>query len=177
MVVRVHAKVLDGYEPTEDRWLRIFQSSLSRDNLWITAAEQEEIASGNIPEKVQRRIARYHLVDNTRGEPPMWRDKEIRQLRLSLDDGVLRGKVQLRTDDNSRGYDAEVKGFVESTAGKVTRFDIVVLGEFWGEGPFTSRGPKGRFPLGIAFSLVDQSDVADRIPPQGSRGWVDGYLR
>ena len=40
----------------------------------------------------------------------------------------------------------------------------------------TRNAPKGRFPFAVAFTLADGSDVADKIPPQGSRGWLEGYL-
>lgn len=46
------------------------------------------------------------------------------------------------------------------------------LGDFLGEGPYTSGAPEGKFPLAISFTLADGSDLADRIPPQESRGWV-----
>jgi len=48
---------------------------------------------------------------------------------------------------------------------------------FWGEGRYTRRAPEGRFPFAVSFTLADGSDIADAIPPQGSRGWVGGYLR
>ena len=67
--------------------------------------------------------------------------------------------------------------FVESKDGRVTRFDVVVKGLFRGEGPYTRGAPKGEFPLAISLQLADGSDVADGIPPQGSRGWLDGYIR
>jgi hypothetical protein len=177
LVVRVQAKVLDGYEPTTDPWRTIFQSALSRDNLWIAKSEHEALARGELPPSLQRRIARFHLVDNTRGEPPMWRENEIRELEMTLEDGRLRGHIRLETDRGDRGYDAELLGFVETQEGKVVRLDLVALGEFWGEGPFTGRAPKGKFPLAVAFTLADGTDLADRVPPQGARGWLEGYLR
>ena len=69
------------------------------------------------------------------------------------------------------------KVFRMTKGGKVTRLDVVAKGEFWGEGTYTRRAPKGRFPLAIAFTLADGKDAADTIPPQGSRGWVQGYIR
>ena len=39
LVVRVTAKVLGGYEEMDDEWQKIFQSALSRDNLWIRQDE------------------------------------------------------------------------------------------------------------------------------------------
>ena len=177
LVVRVRAKVLGGYEPTTDRWRAIFQSALSRDNLWISAAEHQALVQGQIPVGLQKRIARFHLVDNTRGEPPMWREKEIRQLKMTVRGNRIEGQVLLRTDSGERGYQAELFGELEVKAGKVVRLDLLARGDFWGDGPYTRNAPKGRFPLAVSFTLADGTDVADRIPPQGSRGWLPGYLR
>ena len=177
LVVRVRARVLGGYEPTSDRWRSIFQSALSRDNLWISADEHQALAKGSFPGSLAKRIARFHLVDNTRGEPPMWKAKEIRDLDIRLKNGELSGKARLHTDDDKRGYEAQLRGVVETRQGKVTRLDIVALGDFRGEGTYTRGAPKGRFPLAVAFELADGKDVADGVPPQGSRGWVRGYLR
>jgi hypothetical protein len=177
LVVRVQAKVLDGYAATENRSRQIFQSALSRDNLWISASEHQAMLRGEIPPSLQQRIARFHLVDNTRGEPPMWRPDEIRKSDIEVVGGRLDGTMHLETKDHSRGYQADLKGAIEIKDGKVVRFDMVALGEFWGQGRYTGGAPEGKFPLAISFTLADGSDVADRIPPQGSRGWLRGYLR
>lgn len=177
MVLRVHGKVLDGYEPTDDRWKKIFQSALSRDNMWITAKEQKSIVAGELPAKVARRLARNHLMDGTRGEPLMWQDDELRRIDLSLEDGFLSGSVHLETKDGKRGYECELYGFIESDGKKVNRFDVVAMGKCWGDGPYTKGGPKGKFPLALAFSLADGNDIADSVPPQGCKGWLEGYMR
>ncbi len=177
LVVRTRAKVLDGYEPSTDRWKAIFQSAVSRDNLWVSKCEHEALMKGTIPVSLQKRIARYHLVDNTRGQPAMWREDEIRELEMSLDDGKLTGRVVLKTDKGDRGYEADLLGFVETKDGKGTRFDVVAKGTHWGEGRFTRGAPEGKFPLAVTFALADGSDVADAVPPQASRGWVEGYIR
>jgi len=176
-VVRVQARVLGGYPPTTDRWNKIFQTSLSRDNLWVSAAEQQALAKGQVTQSLQHRIARFHLVDNTRGEPSMWKEKEIRQIKITLDGTTLRGTVHLETDDGKRGYVAQLMGKIEMGNGKVVRFDMVADGSFWGQGPYSGNAPKGRFPFAVGFRLADGTDAADQIPPQGSRGWVQGYIR
>lgn len=177
LVVRVHAKILDGYEPTTDRWKRIFQTAMSRDNLWISAAEHHALVRGVVPATLQQRIARYHLVDNTRGEPPMWEPSEIKSLNMSIADETLTGRVQLSTAKQDRGYEAQIRGAIEVQDGKVTRLDFVSLGQFHGEGRYTGGAPEGDFPLAISFTLADGTDIADAVPPQGSRGWVQGYIR
>ena len=177
LVVRVTSKVLGGYEETDNEFRRIFQSSLGRDNLWIRADEHAALAKGQLPQSLLKRLARFHLVDNTRGEPPIWRDNEIKKLEGTLRNGQLRATVQLQSADNKRAFEAQLFGHIETQAGKVTRLDLVAKGHFRGEGTYTRNAPKGRFPLAIAFTLADGKDAADTIPPQGSRGWLPGYMR
>lgn len=177
LVVRVQAKVLDGYQQPNSSSQAIFQSAISRDNLWITQSEHESLLTGKVPRKLAERIARFHLVDNTRGEPPMWKKDEIRSLEMKLNDGELTGSLHLETADGQRGYVTNLRGKIEVDDDQVRVFDIVSLGEFWGEGRFTRNAPEGRFPLVVTFRLADGSDVADPLPPQGARGWVDGYLK
>lgn len=177
LVVRVHAKVLDGYDaPTSDSEA-VFQRALSRDNLWITAKEQEALVAGAVPSALQRRIARFHLVDNTRGEPPMWKIDEIKSMRLVLEDGKLVGAVHLETADGSRGYQAELRGHIKYVGSAITELELVALGQFFGEGTYTRNAPEGKFPFAVAFKLADGTDVADAVAPQGARGWLDGYIK
>ena len=177
LIVRVHAKVLDGYETPENQWQKIFQESLSRDNLWITGSEHDSLVNGNIPETLQRRIARFHLVDNTRGEPPMWDPEAIESLEMNLEKGVITGSATLKALDANREFQTGIYGLIETREGKVTRFDMVASGNFRGHGRYTKNPPAGFFPLAISFTLADGSDVADAIPPQGSRGWLESYLQ
>ncbi|MDA1015146.1 MAG: hypothetical protein O3A00_11925 [Planctomycetota bacterium] len=177
LVVRVRAKVLDGYEPTLDPWQRIFQTSMSRDNLWLSKAEHDALVGGTIPQSLQQRIAMYHLVDNTRGEPPMWNEKELRKIDMKITDGKISGVAHLQAAKSERGFEANIVGEIETKDGKVTRLDFVAKGDFWGEGQFTKNAPKGRFPLAVSFTIADGTDVADQIPPQASRGWVRGYIQ
>jgi hypothetical protein len=177
LVIRARAKVLGGYEPTNDRWQKVMQSALSRDNVWVTRSEHDALVKGELPAKLVRRLVRYHFVDNTRGEPPMWRDEDVRALAIERTGDRLHGTVSLATKDGKRGFEAQVLGFVSVAKGRITRFDLVADGMFWGEGPYTLRAPEGRFPFALSFTLATGGDIADAIPPQGSRGWVKGYLR
>jgi hypothetical protein len=177
LVVRVRAKILGGYPETSDPWKRIFHTAISRDNLWISKSEHAALASGTVPATLQQRIARFHLVDNTRGEPPMWKGEEIRKVEMKITDGTLTGSVRLATASGDRTYDAEIYGVVKTTSGKITRLDFVAKGDFSGEGRYTRGAPKGKFPLAVSFTLADGSDTADGVPPQGSRGWLPGYLK
>ena len=103
---------------------------------------------------VAERIARFHLTDNVRGEPPMWARDHVRQsdLTLTVVDPAsgrlaLSGAVRLASHDGRRGYDARVQGLVtiDREAERVSRFDALSWGEAWGEGPYTRGAPSGRF--------------------------------
>ena len=177
LVVRVTSKVLGGYPETDNPWQRIFQESTGRDNLWIRADEHKALVAGTFSESLLSRLSRYHLVDNTRGEPPMWERSEIRRMDSQFENGQLKATIHLATKSGDRSYQTELLGFIESKGGKVIRFDVVSRGSFRGEGRYTQRAPKGNFPFAVAFTLASGKDVADRIPPQGSRGWVAGYLK
>ena len=177
LVVRVNSRILGGYKETTNPWKKIFQQGTGRDNFWIRKDEHEALVRGELPASLVIRMQRFHFVDNTRGEPPMWEESEIRDTALLNDAGNVEGTIHLRTESGDREFQANVLGFIESDGQKVTRFDLVVRGGFQGEGRYIRGAPEGVFPLAIAFTLADGSDIADAIPPQGSRGWLDGYIR
>lgn len=176
-VVRVHAKVLGGYPSTDNRWEQIFHHAVSRDNLWITAPERKELVAGRFPDSLTQRLARYHLVDNTRGEPTFWREDEIREASFTLGpDGQITGRVSLARADQSSGYEAVLSGWLTHEKGALTRFDLVARGDYWGAGRYTRRPPEGKFPLGVSFRLADPASPYARVRPQGAKSWWQRYL-
>src|SRR5207244_1123336 len=82
----------------------------ARDHLWLTADEVQALVPAQprkgallqVPRRVAERILRFHLVDNTRGEPPMWRREEIRtqELKLTVEDADAEG-IRLRLDGSA----------------------------------------------------------------------------
>lgn len=177
-VVKVTTRVLGGYPPGEDRKIKIYQESLGRDSLWLEKEEVAGLAAGRVSDRLRARIASYHLVDNTRGEPPWWRGSETKKFELSAADGALQGAVHLETASGDRGFVADLRGVVESKDGRLTRFDLVARGEAWGAGPWNGGQPPGRYPLAIAFTLLDPAREADRVLPQGAcRGNLGGYFK
>jgi hypothetical protein len=130
------------------------------------------------------RVARFHLVDNTRGEPPFWDRAAVRRHHLKLRvaevtdhrlilrlDGSILITTSADLDRADRGFDARLSGVIryDAQAGKFDRFDLVAVGDHWGEGPFTRNARPGRTPLGVAFELARGDRAADRVPPQGAR--------
>lgn len=157
-------------------------------NVWFTEAEWKSLvpaepkkgASFPVPDALQKRLFRYHLVNGTFGLPGSWSLEQIRkgELTLTVEEVTpilrmrLQGAAQLTTDADpakaQRGYDARVSGVLTYDAEKkaFTRFDVVAVGDYWGgdyEGGRFKR--PGRTPLGISFELVRGDNTIDRVPP------------
>jgi hypothetical protein len=170
----------------------------ARDHLWLTKRDWQSLIPTSLrrgdkvplSESVADRLLRFHLVDNTRGEPPFWRHGDIRSrnLELTVEDVTeakvrlrLEGAVQLATDGNSnradRGFEARLLGYLDYDRRRQAfdRMDIVALGDHWGEGTFTKGARPGRSPLGIVFELAADNAASDLAPPQGARE-IDEYL-
>ncbi len=181
LTLRVHSRILDGYEPTE-QWHAAFHKAVGRDNAWLQSSDIQEIVKciengGTLNDKIARRIARFHLEDNTRGEPSYWSDRNIKQIEIRFDtDGNIFGNVHLETDNGKRGFVAQLRGAAKSEGSRITQFDLVAKGEYWGSGKYTSFAPKGKFPLVIAFRIADGTDPSDAIAPHGTKAAGASYF-
>jgi hypothetical protein len=201
LVLNVHTRILDRKEGGDYcigtcRTAGGDQAAL--DHLWLTEEEWKSLVPANpkkgdtltVPNRIVQRIARFHLTDNTRGEPPMWNRREVHQAAMTLTvEEVSPAAVSLRLDGSvllanaadaakaNRGFDARLLGYVRYNREKkaMERFDVVALGLHWGEGTYTRGARPGRTPLGIAFELARGDSPADVVPPQGSRS-LRGYM-
>lgn len=194
LVVRVNARILDkkGDDLTTGTCSMTGGDRASRDFLWLTKDEVQAVAPAEVkvghtypvPAKVAARIARFHLVDNTRGEPEYWKADEVRANALTLTvtaaaaDAVdlrLDGAVLMATtadaEKATRGFDARLRGELRyrPKSGAFDRFDVAVLGQHWGEHAHTGKARPGKAPLGLAFTLADPAKPGNSIPPQGIR--------
>lgn len=170
-----------------------------RDHVWLTETEWRSLlpkswqkgARYPVPQPLADRLVRFHLVDNIRGEPDVWRTDQVQEASLFftvLDPNKgwlkLEGSARMLAPADpppanapvggrlrpERGYEVRVEGYLDYDRKKdrVTRCDFLAWGEAWGHGTYTPRPPEGRFPLVHAFSLAGNRP-ADRIPPQGLR--------
>lgn len=195
VVVKVYTRILekDGKgEYCKGKCETLGGDKAARDHLWLTAEDVQALVPAEpkvgdklaLPAAVAERIARFHLLDNTRGEPPMWTKDEVRRSDVTLTvtevtpERVrlrLEGSALLSTDADAdrakRGYDVRLRGHVGYDRAKkaLDRFDVVALGEHWGEGTYTRDARPGRTPLGVAFELAAKDDASARVPPQAAR--------
>ena len=175
-VLDVVSKVLGGYGEPSDYRERILQSSHGRDRCWIRQDEVASLSEEIVPDSLLNRMARFHLVDNTRGEPPMWRDDQIHTAEAMLRDGRLVGSVRIETARGRRGYEASLLGLVDVEDGVLTQFDIVARGLAWGRGYYNGGVPPGRYPLAVRFTLAQGAQSFDAIPPGAARTRASEYL-
>jgi hypothetical protein len=200
LIVNVYTRILDRKADGFTRGTSSFPGGdrAAHDHLWLTAQDWKALVPAQprrgdtipVAEAVARRICRFHLIDNTRGEPPFWRPEHVRSGKLTLtveevtETGVrlrLDGAALLATDADparaDRGYDVRLLGYVHYDARqkRIDRLDVVALGDHWGEGRYTGGARPGRKPLGIAFELAQGKSAADQVPPQAARE-IRAYL-
>jgi serine/threonine-protein kinase len=168
-------------------------ASAARDHLWLTPAEVASLVPGSprdgavlpLPARVADRLVRFHLVDNTRGEPEYWQRDDVRSLQLTLTvrevtaeqvQMTLEGHVVLTAAAN-RGYDVRLVGELSCDRRQktLTRFDVVAVGDHWGENPHAAGARAGKKPLGVVFELA-RGDVPADLAPPGGMHHIDDYF-
>jgi hypothetical protein len=193
LILKTHARILDLKDDAYCKGTCKVTGGdrASRDHVWLTAEEVQSLAPAKsevgftypLPDKIAERITRFHLLDNTRGEPQMWSKQEVRTKKLTLSvvsataDAVelrLEGEAVMATDANldlaDRGYEARLLGQLRYLPEKKTfdRFDLTAVGSHWGESRFTRGARSGKTLLGVSFELAGDKP-GDKVPPQGIR--------
>ena len=205
VVMKVHGRVLErdrkgnyaacGEPGANNKSFRHTGFGVSTDHLWLQEAELEQLTAlalknpqgVAVPRAVAMRIARFHLVDNTRGEPPHWNLEEVRKLilRATMQPKAagarhstnlrITGAFHLETKDGKRGYTGEISGFLRTISKTRAReFQFVAVGQHWGEGTYTRGARPGKTPFAVAFTLADSQKAKNCVPPQAIR-WEKGY--
>ncbi len=147
---------------------KLLPNTVAIDRLWIRKDEVQALAKGTIPESLKARIAQWHLVDSITFDQN--RRGTIKKFDLELNDGRLTGSMHMATE-KSHSMQLEILGFIESSGGRITRFDLVARG--------TRRGHKSTaYPIVFAFTLADEKHVAFNVPPYPVLGYSASlYLR
>ncbi|MEN8784935.1 MAG: hypothetical protein ABF379_11265 [Akkermansiaceae bacterium] len=153
------------------------------DHLWLQQSEVKKLGEliasggGEVPNAISLRIAKFHLRDNTRGEPRDWKKNEIKEWSLKVDGkGKVDGSFLIEAPDGKLGYQGKIDGGISVKEGRLTKFEFLILGKHWGHGKYTRGARPGKTPMGQVFNLSDGKNASDRIPPQGIR-WEQGYWK
>jgi hypothetical protein len=145
---------------------------IGRDFLWVYPDEVKSIrATGQIPSDLVQRLVRFHLVDNVRGEPTMWKVSEVKKAgftlsRLGENRYALHGVFAMSTGDNARGLEGTVDGelTLSSKEDRVAGFKAFAQTKAWGAGPYTPSPPPGKFDLVFAVVPAVASYAKDTPP-------------
>ncbi len=166
----------DPSQPCEVKW--------NQDYLWYSKAEARRWLSTDpqpgeihqLPEDLVARLARFHFVDNVKGETPRFSRSAVEGSQITTEVVERNGPlVTLRISGETKGVAAE--GWWQTANGVVTRvlghatfdldegrfseFEMVALGRRWGQTRFNGRGrDRESGPLGYVFRLA-----ADNSPP------------
>lgn len=198
LVLRVYSRDLPRAVDTRPADWRV--RAVNYDFAWFTRDEMLSLLPPRphegqryaVPWPVVRRLARFHLLDNVRGETPAWKEDEVRAaammievvavepplVHLRLDGTVLnvaRGTWAVRPfyekyPDMERGYHCRLYGCLtfDQAQQRFVRFDVLAVGDRWGGTEHNVRWDDlDPAPLGIAFEL--SGDVPqERIPPHAN---------
>ena len=198
LVLRVWARDLprEGVpvSPGDGQWRR---RAFNLDHAWFRREEAAALlpAAGTAavwPQSLARRLVRYHLIDNVRGETPMWRPEEVQvatvrtrmtnaagdRVELSFEGEAAMVHRGAWVDDFSRErhesehrIEVRIDGSAEwsTDLGRFVRFDLAATGTRWGATQYNSRGgDPGPAPIGFALELAAAPAMAgDTTPPQG----------
>ena len=177
-VIKVYTRIL---EKRGDQLVALPEKKMGTltavDHLWFKKDEVKDLlelvkkGGGEFPKELSRRIARFHLLDNTRGESLSWRKEEIHTMKLEVSsEGLLIGEFSIKSGDEKMGYEGEIRGKLSfGRDGGLSIFECLVIGEHWGEGPWTRGARPGRSPLGQVLKLSPATSGHDQIPPQSIR--------
>ncbi len=142
------------------------------------------------PAPLARRLARFHFIDNVRGQTDAYDDRSIVEAKLTTEvtkvsKGIVTLKISGSTkasttgqwpatpDPNMRGMGLTVLGTAtyDPSKGKFTAFEIVAVGTRWGMTRFNFRENDRKVsPIGFVLQLVDDKP-ANRVAPAHFGGY------
>lgn len=163
-----------------------------RDEARSLAPERGESgATHAVPARLVERLARFHLVDNVRGQTDPFPQAAVQRAELTAEVTAVEGEIvsirftgntrtrqRMRTGVNGfrdmndpkereRGYEARLFGRAtfDRKAGRFTSFKLLAVGARWGGTLYNGRGDDLEpAPMGIVFTLAT-NEPAERIAP------------
>jgi hypothetical protein len=201
LVLKVNTRDLPRDPPQQGRWANAW----NQDFAWFTKDEAAqflpaEIASGHtreVPRMLVERLARFHFLDNVRGQTSPYPASAIRDATLTsrvtaVDGDVVSLRLEGRTkavhkgDWSIRGYrdmnkpSGQERGLEMKLLGsarfdrkqaRFVAFEVVAVGTRWGGTQYNGRGNDlAPAPFGAVLSLGGETR-AERVAPEHFRGY------
>ena len=166
---------------------------LGRDHLWLPKSDAAEILSrlkganeAEAPPALSKRLCRYHLTDNVRGESDLWGSEDVQKRSFTVAKLAetettlsvrLAGTYAMRmTGIKVEGRPAKSEMALEGTLEGVLEIDktratfigakLYASATCSGASTFTPDEPAGKFP--VKFAMVVATDAVSRqVAPQG----------
>jgi hypothetical protein len=192
LVLRVFSRILplpEGLSALQRRR----NGQLGRDHLWLLQEDAQAILStlrdaeeADAPDAISKRLCRFHLTDNVRGESDLWETEQLQKrsfkvARMAQTETLLTVKLTgsyamrmsgIRVEGRDKKSDMGLEGVLEGilqidrTRRVFKDAKIHASATGWGASTFTPDEPPGRFP--IQFAMVVASDeVSKQVAPQG----------
>ena len=193
-VLRVFSRIDPLPEETPAKSLN---RGVGRDHLWVLKRELDEIVASlrradeaEAPSALSRRIVRFHLIDNVRGEPDLWLSENVKRRSFRVArvaetpetlTVALTGSYAMLMPPGVRveGWRSAPEMGLEGTLGGLLAIDkgrgslrfarVFATAKAWGQSTFTRGAPKGKFPIKFAMVLADDP-LSRQIAPQGLMG-------
>ncbi len=159
-----------------------YEGAMGRDVLWIRKDEVDQLVGGRLPESLLKRLAIFHARNTTYGQyGGSWEAKDLKTMDLKLDAGRVSGTIILEHAKPLRFYRASVTGFVEAKGPTLTRFDLILQGEWQEVTDYEFKITNADRVLGVGITLLHDDDPMKKITP-GSLGGhsslkIEDYLR
>jgi hypothetical protein len=201
LVLRVNTRDLPREVPQESRWA----DAWNQDYAWFTRDEARSIVpedpepgrTRDVPRPIVERLARFHLLDNVRGQTTPFPARAVEEARMTsrvteVDGDVvtLRLEGRTRTSDEGRwpvrgerdrdrpeaqrrGMDLELLGFAryDLAQGRFLDFEVVAVGSRWGATRYNGRSRDlDPAPFGVVLGLAGDAH-AERVAPEHFWGY------
>ena len=201
LVLRVNTRDLPREKPPEGRWA----DAWNQDFAWFTRDEARRFLpevpepgrSHEVPRALVERLARFHLLDNVRGQTSPFPARAVQEARLTGrvtgvegDVVALRLEGRTRTEhegrwsirgyrdmrspgSQTRGLEAQLLGFArfDLKQGRFVGFEVVAVGTRWGGTQYNGRSNDlDPAPFGVVLSLAGDAH-AERVAPEHFEGY------
>ncbi len=166
----------------------------------FVAAEPAVGATHDVPDKLVQRIARFHLVDNVRGQTSGYKKDSVEVAKLAtrvtaIDGDVVQLSLQgetrtrqrgtwsvrgfkdmKRPSEQERGFETQLRGTAtyDRARERFTAFELIAVGKRWGATQYNARSDDvDATRVGVVLRLADPA--AGRVAP--AHIWGYGWRR